>query len=414
MRGRLAAVEAELQVAKAFFDQCAEAVVVHDMDGTIRSWSAGAERLFGYTREQASGNTYAQLLGPQAALSDEHSATLGEHGTWLGEMTCIHAAGHAVRVERHCRVVRLPGAADVVFTFNSELGERHRAEKESVLVKNLLEQRLKAQTAQLTETTEEMRDISYSIAHDLRAPLTAIRGFSTQLQRRLAAHLDEGTRHWFARLDLGAQALTDMTCALETLARLSHTKLRPQRIDIAAVATNVFEEMRNHGTARRVSFAAAEMPPAIADLGLVRNLLEQLLGNAWKFTAAVPEARISIEAQVADNGACVYCVRDNGVGFDPEYAYKLFAPFQRLHSPEEFPGTGMGLALARKIVSRHRGRIWAQSSHAGGTSVFFTFHDPAVAQAAAMQRVKIAEDQAGPWTVGDAGRASRQAGRPPF
>ena len=241
---------------------------------------------------------------------------------------------------------------------------RDRALDELAELNRALEQRVVERTAELAVANRHLEAFSYSVAHDLRAPLRAIRAFADMLGA--AAPLDTSSREHVRRVVGATDTMNDRIDPLLELARISRTELARVPVDLGRVAAAVVDELRVRDPARAVDVVIASDLHADADARLVRALFDNLLGNAWKFTATRDRARIEIGAR---DGA--FFVRDNGVGFDPAYADKLFAPFQRLHG-REFPGTGVGLATVQRIVDRHRGRIWAESSVGAGATFLFT------------------------------------------
>jgi PAS domain S-box-containing protein len=360
-------------------DHSREAIVVHNLDHTIRHWNFGAQNMFGFSADQAIGRTFADLMGAPAGLPEAALQVLAEHGEWMGQLECVDAHGSVLVVERHCMMVRdADGQPLSVVCIHTDVSERRRAEKEIVLLNNLLEQRIRKRTAELEESNEDLRDFAYSLAHDLRAPLASIDGFSAQLELRLAQVLDRDTRHYLTRVRAGVKMMSELTDALLALADLSNTPLLHQSVDISAVAREVVERLREQHPGREVNIVIEDTPHAQGDVRLLANMLENLLGNAWKFTSKTQHAEIVFGGQAWPNGSYLYHVKDNGAGFDPAYAYKLFGPFQRLHTASEFEGTGIGLAMVRKIVSRHSGRVWAESTPGQGASFYFSLNETAL------------------------------------
>jgi PAS domain S-box-containing protein len=350
-----------------------EAIALHDLDQRILFWNRGAERLFGIAREQAVGRTFAQLLGDTAALAEHDLRTLLADGQWTGELECNPPAGQSMTIERHCTLLRdKAGAPHSVVTSNVDVTEQRRAEKEIVLLSNVMEQRIRHRTAQLEESNNDLREFAYSLAHDLRAPLSSIDGFSAQLELRLAQHLDEKSRHYLNRVRAGVKLMADLTDGLLALADIANTELLHQTVNISAVARTVLERLHETQPSRAVTVAVHETDPVRGDVRLLTDVLENLLGNAWKFTSKTADARIEFGDEVLADGTYAFFVRDNGAGFDPDYAHKLFGPFQRLHGVREFEGTGIGLAMVRKIVSRHGGRVWAEGRPGEGATFRFT------------------------------------------
>ena len=389
---RFRAVRDRLRQQGELLDQARDAIVVHDLDGTIRYWNMGAQRIFGFRREQALGRTFDALMGPGAKLSPAATARLLEEGEWTGELDCIDAHGRMVVVERRCSILRDPGGEpESVLAVNTDVTERRRAEKEIVLLNNVLEQRIRKRTAELEESNEDLRDFAYSLAHDLRAPLASIDGFSAQLELRLAPQLDDKGLHYLKRLRAGVKLMSDLTDALLALADLSNTPLLHQSVDLSAVARAIAERRREEEPQRDLDIVIEDSPRVEGDVRLLTDVMENLLGNAWKFTSRMPRARIEFGGESSPDGSCLYHVKDNGAGFDPAYAYKLFGPFQRLHTPAEFEGTGIGLAMVRKIVSRHRGRVWAESAPGAGATFYFTLNENASPPAARDRLARAAQ-----------------------
>jgi len=224
---------------------------------------------------------------------------------------------------------------------------------------------------ELAHANEELEAFSYAVAHDLRAPLRSIDGFSSVLLCEHGAALDAGARDCLERVLRATQAMSQMIDDLLMLARVGRTELRRTRVDLGALAQEILETLRLREPGRRVRI---ELMPGLTtqgDPGLLRIALDNLLGNAWKYTGGRPEARIEFGATTEEDGL-VYFVRDNGAGFDMKYAGKLFNAFQRLHTQDEFPGTGIGLATVQRIVRKHAGRIWAQAVVGEGAVFCFT------------------------------------------
>jgi len=250
--------------------------------------------------------------------------------------------------------------------------ERQRAEKEIVLVNNVLEERIRKRTAELEESNEDLRGFAYSLAHDLRAPLASIDGFSAQLESRLAGTLDEKGRHYLNRVRAGVRLMSDFTDALLALADLSNTQLMHEPVDLSAVARNIVDRMREHEPGRNVRVVIEGTPRAQGDERLLTDVMQNLLGNAWKFTARAAAPRVELGLASQDAQEQVFYVRDNGAGIDAGHAHKLFRPFHRMHTTDDFPGTGLGLAMVRKVVQLHGGRIWAEATPGAGAAFFFT------------------------------------------
>jgi signal transduction histidine kinase len=252
-----------------------------------------------------------------------------------------------------------------------ELREQRR---EVQSINRELEQRVRTRTEQLEHLNRELEAFSYSVSHDLRAPLRAIDGFAQLLREHLAGSLDAEGGHLFERIQGATRRMAGLIEALLGLAQLQRKQLHWQPLDLSAIARDVVQELRRREPARSVEIAIESGLRASGDPALLAVALENLLGNAWKFTAHRSAPRI--EFGRSDEAELPFFVRDNGAGFSAAHAAKLFQPFQRLHSEREFEGTGIGLATVQRIVARHGGRIWAQSEPDGGATFWFTLGEP--------------------------------------
>jgi light-regulated signal transduction histidine kinase (bacteriophytochrome) len=219
-----------------------------------------------------------------------------------------------------------------------------------------------------------LRAFSYSVAHDLRAPLRGIDGFSQALLEDHAPQLGEGGQRYLRRVRESAQHMAQLIEGLLSLAKITRGDIRREPVDLTALAREAAERLKASQPERNVEFAIEDDLASTGDRRLLSNVFENLFGNAWKFTRDQPKPRIELACERQEERA-IFRVRDNGAGFDMAYASKLFGVFQRLHTADEFEGTGIGLATVRRIVRRHAGRIWAEGKVGGGATFYFTLNE---------------------------------------
>ncbi len=248
---------------------------------------------------------------------------------------------------------------------------RARAEDDIQRLNHELDQRVRERTAQLEVANKELESFSYSVSHDLRAPLRAIAGFSQALLDDYSANLDEEGKRCLHRVRAAAHRMGQLIDDMLSLSHVTRGEMRMETVDLSSLAQEIAGELARREPERKVVFSIAPEVIVTGDARFLRVALENLLGNAWKFTSKRQEATIEFGV-TEQEGQPVYFVRDNGAGFDMEYADRLFGAFQRLHTPDEFPGTGIGLATVQRIIHRHGGRVWAEGRVDQGATVYFT------------------------------------------
>ena len=291
------------------------------------------------------------------------------------EYRMIAADGRIVWLRDIVRVVMGAERPRELIGVMVDITDRKRAEEEIRELNQTLEQRVRDRTAELQAAVAELEAFSYSVSHDLRAPLRAIDGYCQAIAQARSEGTDEDPRRLLDRVRANARHMAQLIEGLLMLSRLTRDEMRLESVDLGALAATILADLARAEPERRVDVAIAPALRARGDPRLLRILLQNLLSNAWKFTGGKEHARIEVGLEPDAGGRGSFFVRDDGAGFDMAYAEKLFRPFERLHGQSEFPGTGIGLATAARIVQRHGGRIRAEGATGRGATFRFTLGD---------------------------------------
>ncbi len=333
-------------------------------------WTA----LSGYTLEQTRLRPLCDFLHPDDRLRARdalRNLLYGAEPTWTGELRLRTGSGEIRWIEVDCCRVSEKGGGDAwVAGTLDDISARKIAELSLRNLNQELEARVRARTAELEAANRELEAFSYSVSHDLRAPLRAIDGFARILAEAAGDRLEPAQRDQLGRIRSAAERMAVLIDAMIDLATVTRQPLRRETVDLSQLAESVIRELHTENPDRTVVAEITRDLTANADPTLIHVLLDNLLRNAWKFTGQTPDARISFGAR-RESGRTVFCVEDNGAGFDMDYADKLFKPFQRLHAQNEFPGTGIGLATVQRIIERHDGRIWVDARPGAGARFCF-------------------------------------------
>jgi PAS domain S-box-containing protein len=375
---------------RAIFDSANFSSIATDAKGVIQIFNVGAERMLGYTATEVMNKiTPADISDPAELIARAQALSL-ELGTPITpgfealvfkasrgiediyELTYIRKDGS--RFPAVVSVTALRDAQDAIIGYlliGTDNAERKRA---AAVIRQLttdLEQRVVERTAQLQTANKELEAFCYSVSHDLRTPLRSLDGFSQALLEDCSEKLDAQGHDYLRRIRAGSQRMGQLIDDLLNLSRVSRGEMSRELVDVSKMAHEVADELRATAPERDAEFVVADGLVAQTDPRLLRIVLTNLFGNAWKFTAKQPHGRIEF-GSTGENGNTEYFMRDNGAGFDQAYAGKLFGAFQRLHAAKDFAGTGIGLATVQRIIQRQGGRVWAEGKVEQGATFHFT------------------------------------------
>jgi PAS domain S-box-containing protein len=368
---KLQASERVLRRQADLLDNSPGPIVVWQLGGAIEYWNRGAEELFGFSPQQAVGRVHNDLLHPIHPLGiTAIQKLLARDGEWRGELTHV-IDGREIVVDSYMTLVTEPDGRRTVLKANRDITREKRAREEIRQLNRELEERVKDRTAQLEASNKELEAFAYSVSHDLRAPLRGIDGWSLALLEDYGPRLDQNAHEYLQRVRAETQRMGQLIDDLLKLSRLSRVQLQRESVDLSSLARAIAGRLREADSNRNLDFSVQEGLACGGDAHLLEIVLSNLLSNSVKFTGPRAQARIEF-GQTKVQDALAFYVRDNGVGFDMAHANMLFGAFQRLHQYAEFPGTGIGLATAQRVLRRHGGRIWADARLDHGATFYFT------------------------------------------
>ncbi|MBK5207378.1 MAG: PAS domain S-box protein [Polaromonas sp.] len=355
-----------------------EAIVVYRGREVVYA-NPTAIKMFGaWSAQDLIGKSLLDLIHPdfhQIVLTRLKSIT--DHGVTLPmiEEKYLKLDGTVIDVEVKSTAI-VYNEKMAMYTVARDITERKQAHEEILRLNAGLEERVRQRTTQLQAANQDLESFSYSVSHDLRTPLSTIAGFSQLLAKVDGNNFSEKGKHYLNRICAGAKQMGELIEGLLTLAQLNREQIKLENVDLSAISKQVEQACREREPERQVQVHIQEGLHAHGDPRLLSAVLQNLLGNAWKFTAKQVLARIDVGSELGADGDTIFFVKDNGAGFDMAFADKLFGTFQRLHSHEDFSGTGVGLATVKRIVERHEGRVWAESKLNEGATFYFTLGRP--------------------------------------
>ncbi|MBU0622332.1 MAG: PAS domain S-box protein [Gammaproteobacteria bacterium] len=358
----------------AIVESSSDAIIGKTTDGIITHWNKGAERIYGYAAEEVIGKSITLLAARRYhAEISEFLQTVGKGGTVENHETeRIRKDGALIHVALAISPIKdAAGRVVGISTIARDITERKRAEEEIFKLNLELERRVTERTAQLEAANKELEAFSYSVSHDLRTPLRAIDGFSKILLDGYADKVDEEGKRLLRVVRNNTGRMEHLIDDILQFSRTGRVGLSFATVDMEQLARGVVAELKAADPAGKAQIEIGALPPARGDSAMMRQVFVNLLANAIKFSRERESPLVEVGAEVK-SGETVYHVRDNGVGFDMRFADKLFGVFQRLHSVSEFEGTGIGLAIVNRIVTRHGGRVWAEGKVNEGATIFFS------------------------------------------
>jgi PAS domain S-box-containing protein len=364
---------AEERFSKAFAASPAALCITRLDNGTFVDVNDSFLHLLDYMRGEVVGRTTIEV-GLFANMEQRMDLVrrLREDGQVRNQELTIHTrSGQTREIIFSSEAIDLNGE-DHILAILSDITERKQAEAEIKRLNEELEQQVIERTAELDAATSELGTMTNSIAHDLRTPLRSIDGFSQLLLTNYNHQLDTAAQDYLQRLRAASQQMGRLIDNLLALARLTRDEMTREPVDLSELVRTMAADLQSAEPDRQVEFIIAPDITISADTRLMQAAMQNLIGNAWKFTARHPQARIEFGVLPQSDGPPVYFVRDDGAGFNNAYAGKLFGPFRRLHTPTEFPGAGIGLAAVKRIIQRHGGRIWAEGAVEQGATFYFS------------------------------------------
>lgn len=356
-----------------------DGIILIDEDEKIFVYNEGAEKVFGHTAKEILGKSIETLIPYENRKHHHHhiktftaASTSSRNMHSRNQISGLRKSGETFPAEAAISKIKHHNKW-VYMVILRDISENHHLMQELEHYKQHLEELVEQRTHELQNINKELESFSYSVSHDLRAPLRSIDGFSQALLEDYESQLDDLGQHYLNRLRTASQTMGDLIDNMLILSRVTRHDIQQQTVNMSDIIESIAENLKQQDTSRNVTFKIENDLKTQGDAHLIRIMLDNLIGNAWKYSGKTTHAKIEF-GKIRQKGEDVYYIKDNGSGFDMKYASKLFVAFQRLHSAIDYAGSGVGLATVYRIVNRHNGRIWAEAAPDKGATFYFTLN----------------------------------------
>jgi PAS domain S-box-containing protein len=351
-----------------------DAIIGKTLDGIITSWNKGAEKLYGYDENEMIGEPISLLISPENVNEMAEILVKIRSGVNINhyETTRIRKDGNEINVSLSISSIKdIEGNIIGASTIGRDVTMLHEANEKLRSLNKELDQRVRQRTASLEASNKELESFSYSVSHDLRAPLRAINSFSKILKDEYENHLDEEGKRICGIISSSALKMGELVDDLLSFSRIGSSSLNHELLDMKNIASSSFAEMPKENEKNNIKLKIGKLHKVSGDYHLIKIVWNNLISNAIKYSSNMPFSDIVIGSDQGD-GNFTYFIKDNGVGFDMQYKHKLFGVFQRLHSDNEFEGNGVGLAIVQRIILKHGGKVWAEGEVGKGATFYFS------------------------------------------
>lgn len=362
------------------FQNAATGMAITNLKGQFVEVNHSYADMTGYTLGELYRLDLYMLATPEGLEDIKHKMQLiarGELDSIVYERILLRKNSERVWIRVSASLLRdADGAPEAIVRIAEDINKEKQAQEKILLLNETLEERVHERTLELDAVNKELETFSYSVSHDLRSPLNTVNGFSQLLAKTNSANLDEKGKHYLERIRFASEQMGSLIDSLLLLSKITREPLKVTEVNLSKIARSVWQQVREGNPARKAEFHLEDNLMATADPAMMFVVMQNLISNAWKYSGKKDLTHIEIGSNLLESGQLAFFVKDNGDGFDMAYSDKLFLPFQRLHAPSEFEGTGIGLANVKRVIERHGGRIWAEAEPGRGATFHFTTMRP--------------------------------------